>query len=570
MTGLFPSKISSEGFLDDKDREKLKSEKFELAKGTKEKMYEETFYIYKAFSTAEERVFISYSSSDVDSKPLRKSLLISKIKRIFPKLVEETNIQEEESEKEIKLDENKEIFTKNATFSELLNNIDNEKWFEVYEWYNNNEIGKLQNALKGLKYSNIPNKINEKNIEKLYGKNLMTSVSKLETYEACPYSYFLKYGLNINEKEKLEIKSLDTGSFMHDVIDKFFKKIDEYYILKDDSIVKKDEFDVNSDLKYGIDYKNLTIREIKSIEIVRKIVDEIIKEKLQITSKFTQEVAKYKVLLMRLNKVITKSLLYIIESLQESEFEVFGTEIEFGKDEKAKYEPIEIKLDDNKKVSIIGKIDRVDIAKMPDGKYMRIIDYKSSVKDINLNEVIGGLQLQLLTYVDAMCKNEDVLPAGALYFTLFEKKIKDRNAQTEEQIENIIKENYRMNGLVVADVNVIKAMDTNLQDGEKSKIIPVSLTNSGNVDTRTSKTISRKDFELLQNYTMKLIKEISENIYKGDISLKPYYNVAKKNTPCEYCSYKSICQFNTKLKNNKYRIIKNEKKQDILDKLNNM
>ena len=104
---------------------------------------------------------------------------------------------------------------------------------------------------------------------------------------------------------------------------------------------------------------------------------------------------------------------------------------------------------------------------MPDGKFIRIIDYKSSTKDIDLNKFIAGLQLQLITYVDATCKNENAIPAGALYFSLLEPKIAQRNISKEE-IEEILRKNYRMNGLVLANVNVIKAMDTKLEDG-KSK-----------------------------------------------------------------------------------------------------
>ena len=35
-----------------------------------------------------------------------------------------------------------------------------------------------------------------------------------------------------------------------------------------------------------------------------------------------------------------------------------------------------------KKVEIIGKIDRIDTAQNEDGKYLRIIDYKSSIKNL--------------------------------------------------------------------------------------------------------------------------------------------------------------------------------------------
>ena len=45
-------------------------------------------------------------------------------------------------------------------------------------------------------------------------------------------------------------------------------------------------------------------------------------------------------------------------------------------------------------------------------------------KNIDLNEVEAGLQLQLLTYVDAICKRKKTEPAGALYFSLIEPIIK--------------------------------------------------------------------------------------------------------------------------------------------------
>ena len=546
--GVFPSKISSEGFFNDKDRENLKKENFELAKGTIEKMYEENFNIYKALTTAEEKLFISYSSSDTDSKALRKSLLISKIKRIFPKIKEET--------KDLKQN----ILTKDSTFLKLLENINNKEWAEVYEWYKNNEKEKLQSAVEGLNYTNLPQRIEKENIEKLYGNNMKTSVSKLETYMSCPFSYYLKYGLKINEKEKLEIKTIDTGSFMHEVIDEFFKRLNQDF--ENDGNIEEMGNTGNIENTENKDDKNIDNIEEKDIE---KLVEKIVNEKLENASKFNQT-AKYRVLVQRLKRVITISLKYIIQTLKNSKFKVLGTEVKFDNDKDSKYPPIEMKLDNGKTVSIIGKIDRIDIAKMPDGKFIRIIDYKSSTKDIDLNKFIAGLQLQLITYVDATCKNENAIPAGALYFSLLEPKIAQRNISKEE-IEEILRKNYRMNGLVLANVNVIKAMDTKLEDG-KSDIVPVSLKN-GEINGRSSSTVTQEEFENLQKYAVKLIKQISKQILSGNIDLKPYYNVKGKTTPCSYCAYKSICQFDQKLKNNYYRVIPNDSKKDILNRIEN-
>ena len=559
--GVFPSVPSSEGFFNDKDRENLKEEGLELAKGTLEKMYEENFNIYKAFSTAEERLYISYPASDVDDKPLRKSTTISKLRRIFPKLKENTYIDDSlnKAKENLKLEKDNanvgeqhslqdncineapeaemNIYTKEVTFSELLSHINNMNgsWYEVYNWYKNNPkySYRLEKALEGLEYTNLPEKINKQNVQKLYGDTLHTTVSRLEQYKSCEFSYYLKYGLKLSSKEKMDIKPVDTGSFMHDVVDTFFKE--------------------NENVK-GI-----------SDEELKKILDKIVEDKLSMPRNYIfTATAKYRNLVTRLKRVIFYSMKYIVQSLKNSEFDVMQTELEFGNNT---YPPIEMTLDDGKRVSITGKIDRIDIAKAPNGKYIRIIDYKSSTKDIELNKVIAGLQLQLLTYVDAITQKEKAEPAGALYFSLIEPKLASaKKEMSKEEIEQIIKKNYKMNGLVLADINVIKMMDKNLQTG-KSDIIPVELNSSGEINYKNSKTVTKDEFENLQKYTIKLIKQISKEILDGNIDLKPYYALNNKKTPCSYCEYKSICQFNPKLAGNKYNYIGTKSRQEILDEI---
>ena len=525
--GVFPSVQSSEGFFNDKDREDLKENGLELAKGTLEKMYEENFNIYKAFSTAEEKVYISYPASDIDDKPLRKSTMISKLKRIYPNLKEK-----------VYEPNNNEIYNREVTFANLLANMNEKKdnnWYELYKWYKENKdwSTKLDNALNGLDYTNVPEKINKENVKKLYGTTLNTTVSRLEKYRSCSFAYYLKYGLKLSDKEKMDIKPVDTGSFMHEVIDSFFKRVK--------------------------DVKNITEEEMK------KVIDEIIEEELSLKKNYIfTATAKYRTLVKRLKKVIYLSMKYIVQSLKLSSFDVLQSELEFGNNN---YPPIEMTLDDGRKVSITGKVDRIDIAKAPNGKYMRIIDYKSSTKDIELNKVIAGLQLQLLTYVDAIKQKEDLIPSGALYFTLLEPKVLGtKKNMTKEEIEEVIRKNYKMNGLVLADINVIKMMDNTLESG-KSDIIPVSLNESSQINYKNSKTVTKEEFENLQKYTIDIIKQISKEILDGKINLKPYYIVNEKKTPCSYCEYKSICQFNPRMSGNSYYYVGNKNRQEILDEI---
>ena len=536
--GMFPGTTKAEGFLNDADRQKILEKGIELAKGTVDRIYEDNFNIYKAFTTAEEKMYLSYSSSDMEGKSLRQSILVSRIKKIFTKLQEESDIIQRKSE----------ICTKQNTFEELLINLRDFRdgkeidpiWFKIYNIFDNDTEWKpkLESAIKALSYTNVPEKIAKENVEKMYGDVLKTSVSRLEQYSSCPFSYYLKYGLKLNEKETFNLEAVDTGTFMHDVIDSFFARLDEQ----------------------EINIKQITDEEIE------EIVTEIIQDKLNLNKNYIYTVsAKYKILAGRLKKVVTTSMKYIVQSIKQSEFEVFGHEIEFGG--KGQYKPITVKTDDGKRVEIIGKIDRVDILKNPDGTYVRIIDYKSSIKNIDLNQVVSGLQLQLLTYLNETCKVEDFLPAGVLYFNLSNPSISSEKNMTDEEIENKIKQEFKMKGLILADVNIIRKMDTKIDETGTSTIIPAGIKKDGEINNLKTSAISKEQFNYLQKYMNKLIKQISESILAGNIEVKPYYNTKLKTTPCTYCKYRSICRFDENSATNKYNYISNLNKDAILEML---
>ena len=223
-----------------------------------------------------------------------------------------------------------------------------------------------------------------------------------------------------------------------------------------------------------------------------------------------------------------------------------------------------MELENGQKVEITGKIDRIDIAQIDGDKYVRIIDYKSSAKDIDLNKVYAGLQLQLITYLDAVCEAEDLLPAGVLYFNLVDPVIKSKKSLTKEEIEDKIRKQFKMKGLILADVDVAKAMDTNLESGS-SDIIPAYIGKEGTLSSSKSSSVSRKQFEYLQKYSNKIIKQISSEILSGNIDINPFYNTKNKKTPCDYCEYKSVCNFNGAEGVNGYNYIANAKKEAVME-----
>ena len=221
--GKFPGTNKNEGFINDAERICLKEKGLELAKTTKEQIYDENFNIYKAFGVAEEKLYLSYPASDNEGNGLRKSILINKVKKIFTNLKEESDIVEKKTY----------ISSKDITFDLLLLNLNGEDidelWLEVYKVYSQDKEykEKLEKAIQGLYYSNIGEKINEENLQKLYGDTFQTSISKLESYKRCPFSYYLKYALKLSDRTELKLEKIDTGTLMHDIIDDFFELLKE-------------------------------------------------------------------------------------------------------------------------------------------------------------------------------------------------------------------------------------------------------------------------------------------------------------------------------------------------------
>ena len=68
------------------------------------------------------------------------------------------------------------------------------------------------------KIGGVPETIeNSKKIKK-------TSISRLEQYFKCPYSYYLKYSLGLQKRKEGEMESFDAGTILHAIFENFFIK----------------------------------------------------------------------------------------------------------------------------------------------------------------------------------------------------------------------------------------------------------------------------------------------------------------------------------------------------------
>ena len=206
----------------------------------------------------------------------------------------------------------------------------------------------------------------------------------------------------------------------------------------------------------------------------------------------------------------------------QSGFRPVACELKIGKYD-AEIEPISVKADNGCDVVVSGFVDRVDKY----GPYIRVIDYKTGTKIFNLSETFYGLNLQMLIYLYSIVKNgsgifKNSIPAGVLYF----------HAQRKYSENSVDK----MNGLLLDDINVLNEMEKDL----KGNLIPVSLKKDGTF-TANSSVISKEQFDIIFKYIDKILKNVGNDIYDGNIDISPLK--VKNIDGCKYCEYRSVCKW---------------------------
>lgn len=538
--GVFPSSVLEEGILSDHDRKTLQNLGVELASDTRTKVFDEQYLVYRALTTPTSYLRLSWPIADQEGRSMRSSIIISRLRRIFPNILETSNIQKPASESE----EAGHIAGRSPVFRQLVaamrQRADGQEissiWPEVYHWFAEQEEWQLRMKAMRTAFAskNIAQQVSRDKILALYGSPAYTSVSRLEKYTGCPFSYYLQYGLGAKERKIYRLSPPDVGTFMHAVIERFSRDVTNLNISWRDFDRKWCE------------------------EKVSLIVEEMI-AKMQGSGLAASQ--RYTALTVRLKRVITRAIWLIAEHIRRSGFEPLGYELGFGEGEK--FPPIKIELSTGEQINLIGRIDRVDALKTEEGTYLRIVDYKSGNKDFKLADVYYGLQVQLITYLDALWENSGseieapVLPGGILYFHIDDPMVKSNGKLSEEQIEKEIMKELKMKGLLLADVKLIKEMDKEI-DGA-SLIIPARI-NKGDVLGKSS-AASLEQFQILRKYVKQLLTGLCAEILKGNVTIQPYKK--KSMTSCKYCSFSAVCRFDATLSENNYKVFHDRKDEEV-------
>ena len=556
--GIFPSSAASEGLLSDQDRAFLSHIGLELAGDTRSQAFDEQYLVYKALTGAGRFLRISWPVGDQEGRTLRPSTVISRLKKLFPEITEKSDILPSNSpEEEMEL-----IAGKSPAFRQMVSALRRRAeghgmqpiWQEVYRWFGSRKEWKrdCDTARAAFSYRNPTQRVSGDKIRALYGDPVISSVSRLERYTACPFAFYVQYGLGAKERKVYRLSPPDIGTFLHAVIERFSRFVSV------------------GDVTWRNFDREWCGRKIS------EIVDEMLK-KMQGSGIAASR--RFSTLAARLKRVVARAVWLIAEHIRRSSFNPVDYEAGFGDGEK--YPPITIELESGEKIRLAGRIDRVDALKTENGTYLRIIDYKSGQKDFRLSDVYYGLQIQLVTYLDAIGATEwrddrgtelltskDVnnsvplsspcFPGGMLYFRIDDPIIKGSAESTEEEIEEAIMRQLKMKGLLLADVKLIKEMD-NAIDGS-SMIIPAAV-NKGDVLGKNTSGATLEQFVLIRKYVKSLLTGLCTEIMRGNTAIKPYKK--KGDTSCRYCGFLPVCQFDPSMKENGYRLLYDKNDDEI-------
>lgn len=384
----------------------------------------------------------------------------------------------------------------------------------------NDEINEVKND--SFKYVNVSKrhdlnkKITSKSATKLYNNEIKLSPSSIEEYAKCPFYYFCSHGLKLKVKEKYLFDSREVGTFVH-------------YILE--NIIRNDLNEITFDNldKYVFKYGNNYLKENN------KIINEETNYVIDVLINSTVKVVKN-----------------IIKEQSSSYFKPLYTELRIDDDSIVK--PLKIDLD-NGKLSITGVIDRVDCY-IKDDCYYRIIDYKTGEKKFRLDEVLIGLNLQMLIYLLAIKEEgkidgKNVVPLGLLYYPALLKEKSESRFLTLEEKENSISKKLRMNGIVNKDHLDLYGKDSKNYFAIYSK---------DNINDEY--LFDDESLKLIFDNVKTTLKEIGNRMLYGDVKIDP---VGGTFDACKYCKFESICAFDDK--NDRKRSVKKQTNKEVIKML---
>ncbi len=493
--GVFPVPSKNTTLISDKEKRILHSLGMRLSTTSDIQAFYNQYLIYRVITMPDSMLYVSYSTADSSYNTLTPSFTIERLRKIFGNIVRDDTFED--------ISNMDSISGGSTAFENLITVVAKAKkgdevpkfWNSVYSYYSDADSAKLDKALGFFRYTNPIRPVSADRVSAQLGENMHTTVSRLQKYASCRYSYFLSYMLYLKEKPRANLQGVDIGTIVHDVIEKICVGMEDDGL--DFTTADKDYFKKKIRImlqKYirrlGDDYAQLSNRQLYSIK--------------------------------RLEYVILLCFETIKKQFTDSKFVPMGYEIVFDDNNIG---CIEIRLDDGRTLKLTGKIDRADVYTADGKNYLRVVDYKTGTKSFNMTDVVTGIDIQLLVYLSALVESDsNNMYGGAFFFPISDVIVGAKSNMSDEALEIKVNSATKMKGIIVDDKEILDAFDRMTVN-------------------RVSHKTSAEQFASLSRYLKRVIKDLWSDILKGNIEANPYKK--GKYTPCMYCPYSSVCRISS-------------------------
>ena len=509
--GEFPASVKDTGIFTDADKQILEAFDLTLSADTSTKNSEELFFVSRALSSPKDKLILSASLLSSEGSTQRQSLVIERVKKLFPTLKICQESERSLADKIWNIELAKEAYSNLAT---------NEASESIKQLIAASEGGDNFIARLDIPLSQRECTVSGETLNKIFGSRLSLTQSRLEKYVLCGFDYYCTYVLGLRESKRAVFQLNDIGTFIHYILEMFMKEI-----TKDGKLC-------------------LSLSDSEIDEILQQTVASYLYELLGKDYALSN---RTKHLFDRLNKLSLMIAKSLITEFKDSDFYPSYFELKVGMGDES-IQALEFKLKDGSTLTLRGIADRVDTYKKDGNLYIRVVDYKTGSKEFSFDDLKDGLNTQLLIYLFSLCKaqtNEkkaelgcnggEIRPAGIQYLSSNVKTVSLESFCEQEELDNMIQGQFARSGLLLDDADVLMAMNHELD----SKIL--AGTKKGKDGSLSGKSlVSAEGFDEIYDMLSETIVRVAESMRDGKANAIPLHKGDK--AACRYCKMKSICR----------------------------
>ena len=483
-----PQVGASAGLLSDDDRTLLAAYGLELNGSTRELLYREMTTVYLTCARPSRRLLVSWPAQGAGGEERRPSFLAERLRLLFSDL---KWVREEELNGSFRLE------APLPALEQAGRDPAARKALEGLPQY----APQVERLLRAARWER--GSLSRPAVDRLYGKRVPMSASRMDKYKSCHFSYFMRYGLKAEPRKPAGFTAPEYGTFVHYVLE---------HVLQDEMF--------RQTALPGMEGAVLEDRKKWLRQLTQEAVDRYVAEEL---GGLEGQSDRFRYLFRRLLRSVQAVVDNVAEELLSSQFKPISFELGFGR--KEDLPPVELTVDDVT-ISVTGFVDRVD-GWVHDGRlYLRVVDYKTGRKSFDLTEVWNGLGLQMLLYLFTLeGKGESLygLPvegAGVLYLPARDAVVRGSRLMSDEAWRKTLDKELRRSGLVLDDPAVLEAMEPAGEGGYR--FLPLKVSRStGAISGEALATAEQ--LGKLGRHIQKVLEEICRELARGDISADPFW-----------------------------------------------